>query len=198
MDILVAFFTDYGYLAVFLVLLLCGFGLPIPEDITLVSGGIIAGLGFANLQVMMFVGMIGILLGDSIVFLMGYYSSEKFLKLRFIKKILTKERFQKVEEAFGKYGNFVLFMARFMPGLRMPIYFTAGTTRKVSYVQFFIIDFIASIISAPLWVYLGYYGANNKDWILETVKQSQIILISVVVLIVLFFLIRFFYKRKKS
>ena len=31
-----AFFSQYGYAAVFLVLIACGFGVPIPEDITLV------------------------------------------------------------------------------------------------------------------------------------------------------------------
>ncbi|HBO38610.1 MAG TPA: DedA family protein, partial [Pasteurellaceae bacterium] len=32
MDTLVAFFTDYGYFAVLFVLIICGFGVPIPED----------------------------------------------------------------------------------------------------------------------------------------------------------------------
>ena len=43
-NFLSAFFTDYGYWAVLFVLIICGFGVPIPEDITLVSGGVIAGL----------------------------------------------------------------------------------------------------------------------------------------------------------
>jgi membrane protein DedA with SNARE-associated domain len=43
--VLLPIFTEYGYVAVFLVLLACGFGLPLPEDITLVAGGVIAGLG---------------------------------------------------------------------------------------------------------------------------------------------------------
>lgn len=50
MDLLISIFSDYGYLAVFVMLLLCGFGLPIPEDITLVAGGIIAGLGYADVH----------------------------------------------------------------------------------------------------------------------------------------------------
>ena len=44
MEFLISFFTDYGYWAVLFVLIICGFGVPIPEDITLVSGGVIAGL----------------------------------------------------------------------------------------------------------------------------------------------------------
>ena len=61
MDILVSFFTDYGYLAVLFVLIICGFGVPIPEDITLVSGGIIAGMypEQVNVHTMLVVSMFG-------------------------------------------------------------------------------------------------------------------------------------------
>ena len=44
-DLLEAFFTEYGYVAVFTVLVACGFGIPIPEDVTLVVGGYHGGLG---------------------------------------------------------------------------------------------------------------------------------------------------------
>lgn len=50
METLIEFFSSYGYWAVFLVLLACGFGVPIPEDITLVSGGVISGLGYTNVH----------------------------------------------------------------------------------------------------------------------------------------------------
>ena len=52
LQLLVEFFSQYGYIAVFGVLILCGFGLPIPEDITLVSGGIISALGNTNQHIM--------------------------------------------------------------------------------------------------------------------------------------------------
>lgn len=48
LNILVHIFSEYGYIAVFLALILCGFGLPVPEDISLVSGGVIAGFGKAD------------------------------------------------------------------------------------------------------------------------------------------------------
>jgi membrane protein DedA with SNARE-associated domain len=57
LQILLDFFTGYGYVAVFTVLLVCGFGVPIPEDITLVAGGIISGLGYADVDIMFMVGM---------------------------------------------------------------------------------------------------------------------------------------------
>ena len=61
LTLLEAFFVQFGYAAVFFVLMLCGFGVPIPEDITLAAGGVISGLGYANAHLMVVVGMIGVL-----------------------------------------------------------------------------------------------------------------------------------------
>jgi hypothetical protein len=56
-EFLMPIFTEYGYLAVFVMLLICGFGVPVPEDVTLVTGGVIAGLGHADVHTMFAVGM---------------------------------------------------------------------------------------------------------------------------------------------
>ena len=49
---LVTLFAENGYAAVFIALLLCGAGAPLPEDITLVAGGVITGLGYGNVHIM--------------------------------------------------------------------------------------------------------------------------------------------------
>ncbi|HNK57963.1 MAG TPA: DedA family protein, partial [Leptospiraceae bacterium] len=59
LNLLVNFFSDYGYFAVFGVLILCGFGLPVPEDVSLVAGGVISALGNTNEHIMFGVGMAG-------------------------------------------------------------------------------------------------------------------------------------------
>ena len=64
MEFLIGFFTEYGYWAVLFVLIICGFGIPIPEDITLVSGGVIAGLypESVNSHLMLLVSMMTVFL----------------------------------------------------------------------------------------------------------------------------------------
>ncbi|WP_148716600.1 DedA family protein [Chitinolyticbacter meiyuanensis] len=176
MDILqylVTIFTDYGYLAVFLVLLICGFGVPIPEDITLVAGGIISGLGFANVHTMFAVGMAGVLVGDATMFWLGRHYGTRALKWRWVAHVLTPERYEAVQDKFARYGNRVLFVARFLPGLRSPIFLTAGMSRCVPFWRFLLLDGFAALISVPVWVYLGYFGANNHEWLLTWIKRGQ-------------------------
>ncbi|MFC4726622.1 DedA family protein [Coralloluteibacterium thermophilus] len=188
LDLLVNFFTDYGYLAVFLILLACGFGVPIPEDITLVAGGIISGLGYANVHVMFGVCMAGVLIGDSTMFLVGRHFGVRALRWRWINWLLTAQRYAQVQEKFEKYGNRLLFIARFLPGLRSPIFLTAGMTRRVSYLRFLALDGFAAIISVPIWVYLGYYGADNHEWLLKWMHRGQtglFVVLGVLALVVL-------------
>lgn len=199
MDLLVSFFTDYGYWAVLFVLIICGFGVPIPEDITLVSGGIIAGLYPENVNVhlMFVVSMFGVLLGDSVMYWLGRIYGVKILRFKPVRRVINLKRLRMVRQKFEQYGNRVLFTARFLPGLRAPIYTISGITRRVSYTRFVLIDFFAAVISVPIWVYLGYYGANNREWLMAQVKTGQNGIFIAIGLLALFLLFKW-YKAKKQ
>ncbi|CAM1000217.1 DedA protein family [Rhodanobacter sp. Root179] len=170
---LVTIFAENGYLAVFLALMICGAGLPLPEDITLVAGGVIAGLGYANVHVMVALAMFGVLLGDCAIFLLGHHYGARILKWRFVARILTPSRYCRVQDKFQRYGNRVLFFARFLPGMRTTIYLTAGMTHRVSFLRFLLIDTVAALISVPFWVYLGFLGADNHAWLVKWIHRGQ-------------------------
>lgn len=176
MEFLINFFSSYGYWAVFLVLLACGFGVPIPEDITLVSGGVISGLGYTNVHWMLVVSMLGVLVGDSTMYWLGRIYGEKILNFPLIRNIATPERFSQVQERFQTQGWKLLFVARFLPGLRAVVYLVSGITRKVSFTRFVLVDFCAAIISVPIWVYLGDFGAKNLDWLEKQIHKGQMII----------------------
>ncbi len=196
LNILINFFSNYGYFAVFGVLILCGFGLPVPEDISLVAGGVISALGNTNEHIMFGVGMAGVLIGDSVVFSAGYFFGEKILQNKFVSKIITPARYEIVQEQFHKYGKWVVFMARFMPGLRTPIFVTAGISKRVSFLRFFVTDFLAAIISVPIWVYLGYYGASNFEQLKAWVVQGQISFFILLAIVILVLAVKIYRSRK--
>ena len=196
LDSLIQFFITYGYFAVFGVLLLCGFGLPIPEDIVLVAGGIISGLAcdssfsFAHslktcdeVHIMFAVAMAGVLIGDSSMYFAGRILGTSVVDKPFAKKIITEKRIEWVKKKFEHYGAFFVFAARFMPGLRSPIFIVAGITSKVSYIKFLLTDGLAALISVPFWVYLGYWGERqlNDMEVLEVyIKRSQLSLLIII------------------
>lgn len=198
LNLLVNFFSDYGYFAVFGVLILCGFGLPVPEDISLVAGGVISALGNTNEHIMFAVGMAGVLIGDAVVFTAGLTFGEKILQNRFVARIITPDRYDTVQKQFEKYGKWVVFMARFMPGLRTPIFLTAGVSKRVSFLRFFITDFLAAFISVPVWVYLGFYGASNFDQLMTWVRQGQITIFLLLAVVIIGFVVKKYLKRRNA
>ena len=167
------FFIQFGYAAVFFILILCGFGIPIPEDVTLVAGGVISGLGYKNVHFMAVTGVLGVLVGDGIMFMLGRHYGEQILKFRPVAKMLNPKRYALIRQKFDQYGNRVMFVARFLPGLRSPMFLVAGMSGKVSFLRWLMMDGLAAILTVPLWVYLGHFGAENKDWLMRQVHQFQ-------------------------
>lgn len=175
-------FTEYGYIAVFVMLLICGFGVPVPEDVTLVTGGVIAGLGYANEHTMVAVGLAGVMVGDGIIFSAGRFFGDGITRMRPFRNILTPERFAAAQEKFTRYGRWVMFVARFLPGLRTPVFLSAGMTGRVSFLTWFLMDGFAALISVPVWVYLGFYGARNFDWMFAMMHRGQNIIFGLLAL----------------
>lgn len=202
MDILqylIEFFSQYGYIAVFLVLVICGFGVPIPEDITLVSGGVICGLAATQLDVniMLIVSFCGVLAGDSIMFMLGRILGEKVKTLPLLRLIFTEKVYMKMQQKATRYGSWILFVARFLPGLRSAIFVTAGVSRKVSFWKFFALDGVAALISVPVWVYAGYYFAHDMDKLVGWIKSSEKIVISTVIALIIIAVIFLIIKKNK-
>jgi membrane protein DedA with SNARE-associated domain len=200
---LIDFFTSFGYIAVFIVLVACGFGVPIPEDVTLVAGGVICALSYAavhplHIEVMIVVALSGVLIGDGIMYLLGRTLGPRVTKMPVIRRIITQKIYCQIQEKAHRYGDRVLFVARFLPGLRAPIFLTAGISHRVPLWKFLLMDGVAALISVPIWVYLGYLFAYDLDKVIYWVKHSELLVVSLIILtIVIAFAIKFLGKRKR-
>jgi membrane protein DedA with SNARE-associated domain len=173
-----------GYVGVFSVLIACGLGLPLPEDVALITGGYLAGkgppVGVGSLPLMILVGLAGILIGDSIIFRAGATYGEALLETR-LGRHIPGEKVEKIIGLFERHGPKFIMVARFLPGVRAVTYFVAGTT-GVPYWKFILFDGIAACASAPGWVLLGHWAGKHrmlhKAW--HWAKEVQIGILLVV------------------
>lgn len=194
---LVNFFAQHGYFAVLAALLLCGAGLPLPEDITLVAGGVISGLGYTNVHFMCIVALFGVLAGDMTMFLIGHLLRSRVGQWPPMRRFLVSKRFNGVQKKFDKYGNRLLFIARFLPGARTAVFITAGLTHRVSVVRFLLFDGAAALISVPVWVYLGYVGADNREWLVTWVRRGETGIWAILITLALSVLGYWLWRRKR-
>ncbi len=170
---LVAGSEETGLLIIFLLLIACGLGLPIPEDISIVASGILVSAKTTSFFHAFVVCIVGILIGDSTIYWMGRLLGKKLFKLPVLSKIFHENLLSIGKTAFHRYGNKIIFLARFLPGLRAPIYFFAGSVKK-PFFFFVLMDVIAASVSVPIWIYVGKIFAENIPALEKAIKSLQL------------------------
>ncbi|MBE8221277.1 MAG: DedA family protein [Bdellovibrionales bacterium] len=186
-----------SYLLIFGVLLISGLGVPLPEDISLITAGILVSLNKMSFLGACAIGFFGVMAGDCILFFLGYYMGERVFKLPLFSKIFTPKRIKMASKKVNNNSKLICFTARFLPGLRSPIFLTAGTL-KVSPFIFLLLDGGAALFSVPIWVFVGSWFGNNVDAILKfSAKANSYFLISLLFAIAIYFLIKKNISKKK-
>jgi membrane protein DedA with SNARE-associated domain len=163
-----------SYAIVFGILVACGLGVPLPEDISLILGGFLTYEGKADLFTMMAVGLAGILVGDSLIFWAGWRFGRHVggQPTGLLARVVTPEKRARVAALFGKHGEKIVMAARFLPGVRAVTFFTAGSVH-MKYVRFILFDGLAALISAPAFVYLGHYFGEDLHSVIMAVRKGQ-------------------------
>ena len=160
------------YLTIGGILLLCGLGLPIPEDISLISAGYMAHLGAVDVHRAFCVCFTAVLAGDSLAFFLGRWFGARFLGWHLAQRIFTPRKQLRVRAYFRRYGNRVIFVGRFLPGLRFSVFFTAGSL-GVRPAVFLIYDSLAAVLSVPFLVYLAWIFGEHIDKVISWAHRSE-------------------------
>lgn len=196
---LTEFLSSHGplilYCLTFLILILCGMGLPFPEEATFLAAGFAcAKIEGADVWILCVVGVIGILAGDTIPFYAGYRYGNAFLNHRLFRRFLTLANLERTRQFFRKRGARAVFIARFLAGLRMPTFFMSGTM-GVSYGTFLFWDGLGALISCPTSIWLAHtYGED----VTKLIKESNLLITIVVGLIVAYALFRHWRAGKRA
>src|SRR5262249_28046232 len=148
---------SWGYLGIFVGILLTGIGFPMPEELPVVIGGALAGHGSARWWIMLPVCIVGVVVGDGLLYGIGRLWGPRLLQYNWVKtSVLPPERLAKIEQNFQNHGIKILLFARMTPGIRAPIFLTAGLT-KLPLARFLIADGIYAIPGVTLLFFLGYW-----------------------------------------
>lgn len=190
------FLTSWGYLGVFLGILATGLGFPMPEELPVVIGGLLVGTGQAVWWIMLPVCIVGVIIGDSFLYLIGRFWGAKLLERPFFRKrLLPPERLEKISHNFKEYGIKILLFARLTPGIRAPIFLFAGISR-LPLIRFIIADGIYAVPGVSFLWFLGYLFTDSVVSFIENeASRIKSVIFGVVVLgVVGYFAYKFFRK----
>ena len=174
--------SSYGYLVVFLLVMVESIGVPVPGETALVGAALYAG-STHKLEIwwVIAVAVAGAVLGDNIGFSIGRYGGAKLL-LRHGHKIHLHEGRLKIGIwLFRRHGGKVVFWGRFVSILRTWAAFLAGTN-QMAWGRFLVFNAAGGIVWATLYGVVYYeFGAALRR--LSTTIDIVLGVVGVVILV---------------
>jgi membrane protein DedA with SNARE-associated domain len=208
---LLLFFSDYAYRPwfvytfVILFMIASSFGMPIPEELVLISSGLVAymaknpgqypppypGAEAVDVNTLMIVCFLAVFLSDFLVYLIGKFLGARMMRNAWVQKQMGGTTYQTIQTWFDKYGSWCCGIFRFTPGLRFPGHLSCGIL-GIPVWKFVAIDATAALLSVPTQVWLV---ANYGEEILEHFHEYKLALL---VVCMIAFAVWWFRKKAKE
>lgn len=152
-----------AYALVFGILVASGFGLPMNEDILLVTAAALTLSGVMEPWPLVMVAWCGLLIADGLIFHWGRLFGARLLEHRLLAHAISPQRLAAMQGFMQRAGPAAIFLARFMPGVRSAVYLAAGSL-KLPYRQQFLYDGLAAAVEVPLLVFaVRYVGGRWQE-----------------------------------
>lgn len=184
---------NFGYLGMFLGMVLEAVIIAIPSELILATGGILAARGIFTFQGAFIIGLLGSVFCAIVIYFMGYFGGRPFIKKYGKYFFMKEEDVLKSDSWFNKYGMLSALIGRNFPIVRTLISLPIGITRQ-SFIKFLIYTTIGSIPWTLAFVYVGY--SLGENWIILSTYVDYLKIPIRIVLVLL--IIIFIYKKLKS
>lgn len=172
------------YTIVATMMFLSSFGLPLPEEVTIVALGLLVHMGAyplqyppppgvevqpLNMYTAMAVCFFSIMISDTIVYWIGRKFGASPTVHKLFRKFLGENSLERARTMIHKHRFLVPAIFRFTPGVRFPGHLSCGMM-GISIWTFLLADGVAALISVPTQVYLF---ARYGEVILSTIKEVK-------------------------
>lgn len=197
-SIMVNLLSNYGYMAIFFIILLEYANLPIPSEIVLPIAGMIIIPGELNLSLVIIVSIIGGVVGSITNYWIGFKFGDTVVEFIISKLPNSKKSFKASYNFFEKYNNISVFLARLVPIARTIISIVAGTLR-MNLFKFIIFSGIGISIWNTILIILGYVFYDNIVTAISIVaKYSLIVKLFLIPIGIIFIFIKIKQRSKKA
>jgi membrane protein DedA with SNARE-associated domain len=162
MESLIEYLLRYGYWLIFFAVLLEDFGAPLPGETLLIAGGILAGRGYFSIGAVIAVAFIAAVTGDNIGYALGYFGGRTLILRHGKRLFITRERLEKIEKFFRRYGGRIIIVARFVSGLRQLNGIVAGIA-ELPWKKFLFYNVVGAALWSSAWGLLAYVMGRKAE-----------------------------------
>jgi membrane protein DedA with SNARE-associated domain len=161
-NLILAILDHLHYAGLFVLLLMGGVGIPVPEDLVLLASGFLISAGALDTEAALAVIYLGMLISDFLLYSIGKRLGPLVVEQKRFKRFLTPARLDSIEQKFKKRGVLVILVGRHLAGLRVQIFLAAGIM-KMSAARFVMADAVSALVTISIMVGLGYRGGESFE-----------------------------------
>jgi membrane protein DedA with SNARE-associated domain len=190
------FLLHYGYVVVFLWVLLEQLGLPVPSLPLLLAVGALAGNHKMSLEFALFLAVIACLIADATWYHLGRKRGGRVLTWLCKISLEPDSCVRRTEELYVRYGAKSLLVAKFIPGFSTIAPPLAGIFRMRPH-RFYVYDFAGAFLWAGSFVTAGFLLSNQLDRAANFIQHFGISVLGVLLIgLALFVLYKYIDRRR--
>ncbi|MBC2191789.1 DedA family protein [Listeria sp. FSL L7-0229] len=193
--------ADFGYIGIFLLIMVENLFPPIPSEIILTFGGFMTTISSLNVVMVIIVATLGSVVGAILLYkVASYFGKERLTKIvlkhgRILR--LKASDIERAENFFLKYGSWAVFLCRMIPLIRSLISIPAGMT-KMKMSRFLVLTTAGSLLWNTVLIGLGALLGESWNEIVVFMDSFSTIIYSVIAILIVVGLGFFFRARFKK
>lgn len=168
-DVLLNLVQQYGYLALFFTLWLGIVGMPIPDEVIVMTGGLVTALGILNPIPAFILTYLGVISGLSLGYILGHRLGSPVLD-RLVQRNKAVIYLTKAQAMFQQFGHYTLVLSYFLPVVRHLVPYLAGMG-KMPFRQYAAYSYTTGFLWTLSYFVVGRIFGNNIDQIAQFVTK---------------------------
>ncbi|KAF6576689.1 DedA family protein [Paenibacillus polymyxa] len=196
-EYLISIIEQYGYAALFFSLWLGIVGLPIPDEVIVMTGGAVTGMGILHPLPAFLIVYLGVISGLSLGYVLGRTVGTPILeRLRRKKKMDRYITFS--EKLIHKYGNFTICISYLLPIVRHIIPYIVGIN-KMSFKRYALFSYSTGLIWTLIFFLLGRIFGDHVQAVGELIHRYGLqMALLVIMLTIIFFIMKLVWGKKTT
>ncbi|HTY64288.1 MAG TPA: DedA family protein [Acidobacteriota bacterium] len=197
METIALWIAHYGYMAIFLLLVLGIVGLPVPDEWLLTFAGYLIYKGHLQFWPAFAAAALGSMCGITVSYGLGR-SLGLFLIHHYGRLFRVSQKdLDRVHSWFDRFGRWTLLFGYYVPGVRHFTAVVAGTS-KMEYHLFAVFAYAGALIWTTTFVWLGYGFGDQWSAVLKAVERHLTVCAWVILVLLVLFLIRWYAKKRAA
>lgn len=170
----------YEFMLLFIIAVLSLFG----EDATCIGAGLLIARGVLGFFEVMVALLLAIFAGNLMYYIVGWKYGAPALRHPLFRWAIKESDLQRMTVLYNEKGTWIVFVSRFVPASRLPVFMSAGILR-FSFWRMFIALVISNLLFTPLFVGTASLFGQEMFAMIEHYEKAALFVVVICVVVVL-------------